>query len=72
MSDRLPCPHCESMMTDLCDFDWSTREEIITECETCGNDVLIYRRVDVTYELAPVKRTAESNGNIHQEGTTDK
>lgn len=53
MSDRLPCPHCGAMFTDLWDYAWDSDELIITECGECEKPVDIIRRVDVTYMLEP-------------------
>ena len=49
-ADRLPCPHCGTMFTDLWDYSWTT-EVTITECGECGGAVDIIRRVDVSYEM---------------------
>jgi hypothetical protein len=48
-SDRIACPGCGAMHTDLWDYDWSGgREEVIVECD-CGRSFTLHRRVDVTY-----------------------
>lgn len=49
--DRLPCPHCGAMQTDLWDYDWGSREAIITECSACNEPVDIIRSVYVRYEI---------------------
>lgn len=51
MSDRLPCPHCGEMFTDLWDYNWDSDELVITECGECEKPVDIIRNVTVTYTL---------------------
>lgn len=52
--DKLECPHgCGHRMGDLWDFDWGSREEIITECEECLKPITIHRCVTVTYSATP-------------------
>lgn len=51
MSDRLPCPHCGEMFTDLWDYDWSDREVIYAWCSYCLKSVDIVRHVTVDYVL---------------------
>lgn len=57
-SDRLPCPRCGHMLTDLWDYSWQS-EVTITECGACLKPVDIIRRVSVTYKIRP-GATAES------------
>jgi hypothetical protein len=51
VSDRLPCPHCGEMFTDLWDYPWESQEIVITECGECLGPVDIVRHVSVRYEL---------------------
>jgi uncharacterized C2H2 Zn-finger protein len=65
MSDRLPCPHCGKMFTDLWDYNWDGKEEIYTKCESCDKSVDIIRRVSVSYELR-IPPPYEDDETLHE------
>lgn len=50
--ERLPCPHCGAMFTDLWDYSWES-EVVITECGECLKSVDIVRHLSVRYEIRP-------------------
>lgn len=50
MSDTVQCPACDARQRDLWDYDWGSRESIVTSCDSCGADYTLSRTVSVTYE----------------------
>lgn len=48
------CPACGHQDKDLWDYDWSSRGEIEGMCGSCGASYLVYRHVDVTYQIIAI------------------
>lgn len=48
-SERIACPWCGEMKTDLWDYNWGSREEIEVECGYCDKPFLLSRIVSVDY-----------------------
>ena len=49
-SDVVICPECGESQGDLWDYEFGSREELVTSCGSCGKDYVLHQRV--TYDFA--------------------
>lgn len=48
-SEWIACPLCGEMHGELWDYDWRMREDVETECGSCGGKFTLTRTVSVSY-----------------------
>lgn len=61
-TDAIPCPSCGRWIRDLSDHDWDgiEDEERTTECGACDREIVLMRRISVTYR-ATVSESKDSD-----------
>ena len=66
MGEQVACPECGEAQSDLWDYVWGQREEMVVACGSCGVDYTLVRRVSVSYEARRIEKkkvTVVSGGN---------